>query len=167
MARVAGLQIEQICPSCGLTSEPFDGPVDPYNASSPSCWETFGRLHLAGTSQMSVDTYMAQHPGLSTPAGRRSVLTHLVGLHLALRDQESAVRIRHMLGAVFPDKTLDVPELTDAPDLRGPTVADVVGAEASARHAREMEWARFVWDAWLSQHQRVLELAELARRRHR
>jgi hypothetical protein len=161
-----GTDGQQICPSCGLVSDEVDGPVDPYDASSPSCWEMFGSLHLMGTSQLAVDTYMAQHPGVATPAGRRSVLTHLVGLHLALHDRESPERIRKVLGVVFPGTTTDVPGLRNAPDLRGLTVADVVGAPPRDRGARETDWACWVWDAWSAEHPRVLELAELARRRH-
>lgn len=156
---------EQVCPCCGLVAAASDGPRDPYEASSPACWDAFGRLHLLGSSQRAVDTYMAQHPGLATPAGRRSVLTHLVGLHLALNASESPSNVRRVLGAVFPDKQLAAPEITDVPDLRGFTVADVIGGPAEALAARETQWAWTVWNAWSVEHERVVELAELARRR--
>ena len=119
---------EQDCPSCGLVAPALDGPTDPYLASSPACWATLGRLHLVGSSQLAVDAYMAQHASVSTPAGRRSVLTHLVGLRLALHSGESASRIRQVLGVVFPDKQVDPPEIREVPDLRGVTVADVLEA---------------------------------------
>jgi hypothetical protein len=155
---------QQVCPSCGLTTPPVEGPTDPYQASSPGCWEAFGRLHLVGASQTAVDTYMAQHPGPATPAGRRSVLIHLVGLHLRLHAQESDPRIRQVLARVFPDKTLDPPELGSLPDLRVITVGDVLRAEPGARPSVERDWAVSVWDAWAVEHHRVVELAERASR---
>lgn len=155
----------QVCPCCGLLTPVSEGPTDPYQASSPGCWEAFGRLHLVGTSQVVVDTYMAQHPGLATPAGRRSVLTHLVGLHVRLHAAESDSRVRQILAQVFPDKALDPPELRCVPDLRVMTVGDVLRAAPEARASAETEWAVSVWDAWSVEHQRVVELAQVASRR--
>lgn len=158
---------EQVCPSCGLVAPEVDGPTDPYGASTPACWAMLGRLHLVGGSQLAVDAYLAQHASVSTPAGCRSVLTHLVGLTLALHSGESAERIRQVLGAVFPDKQADPPAIRDVPDLRGRTVADVVEARPEQRDARTREWAGSVWDAWAAEHARVIELADLAVRRAR
>jgi hypothetical protein len=154
----------QTCRCCGLVAAAVDGPTDPYSAASPACWEAFGRLHLVGSSQLSVDTYMAQHPGLATPAGRRSVLTHLVGLHLALDEAESPDAVRRALGRVFPDKRSDPPEISPVPDLRGTTVADVLGAPPGERAARETQWAWSVWAAWSGEHARVVALAGRALR---
>ncbi len=155
---------QQVCASCGLLTSVSEGPTDPYQASSPGCWEAFGRLHLVATSQVVVDTYMAQHPGLATPAGRRSVLTHLVGLHLRLHARESDARVRQLLARVFPDKSLDPPELRSVPDLRVVTVGDVLRVAPEVRASAEMEWAGSVWDAWSGEHQRVVELAQFASR---
>ena len=156
---------QQTCPSCGLVTPPFEGPTDPYQASSPGCWEAFGSLHLVGVSQVAVDTYMAQHPGLATPAGRRSVLTHLVGLHLRLHVEESDSRIRRVLALVFPDKALDPPEIGHVPDLRVLTVGDVLRAAPESRAPVERDWAVSVWEAWSVEHQRVVDLAQLASRK--
>lgn len=153
---------EQVCPSCGLKAPAVSGPTDPYGASSPACWEAFGKLHLIGASQLAVDTYMAQHPNVATSAGRRSVLTHLVGLQLALLDSEDPSRIRQVLGVVFPDKGLEPPRIRDIPDLSGLTVGDVLAAGPNAAATRQTDWARFVWAAWSSQHERVSELVRMA-----
>lgn len=157
----------QTCRCCGLVAAAVDGPSDPYGAASPSCWDAFGRLHLVGSSQLAVDTYMAQHPGLATPAGRRSVLTHLVGLHLALEEAESPETIRRALGQVFPDKEGDGPTIVAVPDLRGTSVADVLDASTDGRASREEQWARSVWTAWSAEHDRVVALAQLALARSR
>lgn len=153
---------EQVCPSCGLVAASVHSPTDPYGASSPACWEAFGHLHLVGSSQIAVDTYMSQHPALATPSGRRSVLTHLVGLHMALHNGESPTRIRQVLARVFPDKQLPPPEIPDVPNLRGLNVVDLQGAAPQARAALEIDWAGSVWDAWSAEHARVIELAKLA-----
>jgi hypothetical protein len=158
---------EQACPSCGLRARSVDGPTDPYHASSPACWEAFGNLDLVGASQLAVDTYMAQHPGIATSAGRRSVFTHLVGLHLALHAAENPSRIRQLLGVVFPDKGLEAPSIDEVPDLRGLTVCEVLAAAPEARDARQTDWAGFVWDAWSAEHDCVADLVQMARLRLR
>jgi hypothetical protein len=158
----------ETCPSCGYTA-PAEGsgggPVDPYGASSPSCWAAFGRLQLAGLSQLALDAYMAQHPGLKTVGGRRSVLTHLVGLWWVLDRGVPAARVASLFAALFPDKREAPPAVGPLPVLVGRHVGDALDAPAGERAARTEEWARFVWSAWSALHPQVRLLGEAALRR--
>jgi hypothetical protein len=111
---------------------------------------------------LTVDAYMAQHPGFGSAAGRRSVLVHLVGLWLTLERGMAPSEVGPLLGRVFPDKRAAPPEVRAIPALSGINVTHVLGAEPEAHDARVEAWARFVWDAWQSQHALVRELAEAA-----
>jgi uncharacterized protein DUF5946 len=152
------------------------GAVDPYGASTPSCWAAFNEL-LAGDfadwqpirHRLTVDAYMAQHPNFATPSGRRSVLTHLVGLHAALELELAPQAIGKLLGSVFPDKSdRDVPALEPVPDLTAITAEHVVSATSAEDHERRNRaWATSVWRAWERHHPTVRALAEQASLRSR
>jgi hypothetical protein len=115
--------------------------------------------------RLTVDAYMAQHPELSTPGSRRSVLTHLVGIHLALDRKMAPAQIGRTLAFVFPDKSAPPPEIGPAPSLVGISVAHVLEAKSPDEHdTRVEEWAAFVWKAWEQQHALVRSLAEIALR---
>lgn len=150
------------CPSCGYIGNSVDGPIDPYAASSPACWDMFGKLRLAGLPQIGLDAYMAQHPNPSTAAGRRSILTHLVGLYIALNDFKNSDRILKILGSVFIDKSDEVEGFAKIPSLKNITVGDVQAASVEARDSQVHNWALFVWNAWEPEHERVLNLAKSA-----
>ena len=80
------------CPGCGLVAPINDGPCDPYGGASPACWATFnavtakdyGEYQYPEVHRLIVDAYMSQHATFATPAARRSVVVHLIGLHLVL-----------------------------------------------------------------------------------
>ncbi len=151
---------------CGLVAPPVTGAVDPYGASTPACWAAFGQLLAADDSgwqphrhRLTVDAYMAQHPGFGSPGGRRSALIHLVGLWLALERQVPAGQVRPILGLVFPDKQAVPPEVVPIPALSGLNVASVLDAAPEAHEARVEAWARFVWGAWRPHHELVVRLA--------
>jgi hypothetical protein len=168
-----GTSIER-CPSCGLRRAAISGAVDPYGASTPSCWAAFNEVLVRDFSawqplrhRLTVDAYMAQHPSFATPSGRRSVLTHLVGLHAALELQLAPKVIGRLLGAAFPDKSdRAVPALEPIPDLTAITVAHLSSAVCADDHDRlNREWAASVWQAWHRHHSAVRALAEQASRR--
>lgn len=157
------------CPGCGLIRPAVSGAADPYGGASAACWAAFSEL-LAGDyshwrparHRLTVDAYMAQHPGYATPGGRRSVQVHLVGLHLALERELAPPQIGRILGAIFPDKSQDVEALEPVPELAGLTVEHVLLAPPEVQDARTIEWATAVWRAWCLHHGRIRKLAEAA-----
>src|SRR4051812_10059612 len=121
---------QETCACCGFSAPRIDGPTgtvtDPYGAATPSCWAAFGRLLEGDYSEwqparhrLTVDAYMAQHPSVTSFAGRRSVLAHLVGLWLTLDRKMAPAQVGPILGQVFPDKRLAPPELAPIPPLSG------------------------------------------------
>jgi Family of unknown function (DUF5946) len=159
---------------CGLVAPPVAGEVDAYKAATPACWAAFGRL-LAGDytqwqprrHRLTVDAYMAQHPGFATPAGRRSVIVHLIGIWLTLERGLPPEEAGPIVGQVFPDKSVAPPELAPIPALAGINVTDVLNAPADQQEARVETWARFVWTAWRPHHPTVLRLGETLLERSR
>jgi hypothetical protein len=154
----------EVCACCGFSAPPSDGDRDPYGAATPSCWAAFGRLLEGDYSRwqprrhrLTVDAYMAQHPAVTTPSGRRSVLVHLIGLWLTLERNLAPAQVGPILGKVFPDKRLAPPELAPIPPLSGSNLAQVL--EAEDQEARVEAWARFVWEAWRPHHPLVMSLA--------
>jgi len=154
---------------CGLVAPRTTGDVDPYGGATPACWAAFGAL-LAGDysawqprrHRLTVDAYMAQHPGYGSAGGRRSVLVHLVGLWLTLERGVPPQEAGPILGLVFPDKGTAPPEARPVPDLAGLNVAQVLDARPEEQEARVEAWARFVWGAWQPHHALVLRLADAA-----
>jgi Family of unknown function (DUF5946) len=118
------------CPGCGLVALVNDGPCDPYGGSSPACWATFNEVALKDYGEyqypevhrLIVDAYMSQHATFATPAARRSVGVHLVGLHLVLELGMRGAAVGRTLGQVFPAKR-DVPSLAPKP-LPGPMTSE-------------------------------------------
>lgn len=159
------------CPGCGLRRPVVDGPVDPYGGASASCWAAFNEI-LAGDfaewqpmrHRLTVDAYMAQHPCSDTPSGRRSVLTHLVGLCAALERELPSQSIGRLLGSVFPDKSdREVPALHPVPDLTESTVEHLLSATGADDYDRRtLAWATSVWRAWNEHHAVVRALADEA-----
>lgn len=75
------------CVGCGLVSPPAHGPTHPYILSSPGCWSLYGELMASGVSQMAVDTYAVQHPGVPERRAVHSVAIHLISLSAAFECQ--------------------------------------------------------------------------------
>jgi hypothetical protein len=161
----------ETCPGCGLSRPGIDGPLDPYGGASASCWAAFQELLVGDYTtwrplrhRLTVDAYMSQHPGFATVGGRRSVLTHLVGLQLALEDQLPPASIGPILGCVFPDKSdRDVPAPLPIPRLDTVNIDSVIGARTPEAHdERVTAWATAVWQAWAPHHERVRALTQAA-----
>ena len=145
-----------------------DGPTDPYGGASAACWALFlevtvreyGELRYPAVHRLLVDAYMAQHPGYATPAGRRSVVVHLVGLYLTLERGLDDANVRRAMAAVFPDKR-DVAPLAPVPPLGEVTVASMLdAADLDAHDARARTWARAVWRAWAPFHAQIRAQAD-------
>lgn len=155
------------CWGCGAVVPVVDGPVHRYIGASAGCWELHGELlireiepEFGRLSQMTVDTYAVQHPGVDGPQARQSVAVHLMSLCLQLERgarQEEATR---MLQAVLPAKNRPVFPWLEPPTNRGEvTVVDVLaaGESAEAHLAAVRRWAESVWGAWGAYHGEVRE----------
>jgi hypothetical protein len=134
------------------------------------CWAAFGEVTLRDYGEFAyptvhrliVDSYMSQHPGFATPAGRRSVAVHLVGLCLSLERGATGRAAGETLARVFPDKR-DIAPLEPVPWLGEITVASLLGAPDLPSHAQlARAWAEAVWRAWAPFHQQVRAWADAA-----
>ncbi len=150
------------CTGCGAPLPPSDAPGHRYVNASPACWERYGLVLAAEYSdpvlfgtchELSVDAYIAQHPGGAHPT--RSVVVHLAGLHLALDREVAPARIP-------AERARLVQRVWDGPDPHPPvawgplTVLDLVAAAGTDRHAAVVRaYATEVWHAWAHEHARV------------
>ena len=120
----------------------------------------FGEFRYPDVHRLIVDTYMSQHPGFATPAGRRSAAVHLVGLCLVLERGATTKAAGAALANVFPDKR-DIAPLEPVPWLGELTVASLLDApDLLAHSARARAWAEAVWRAWAPFHDRVRAWAD-------
>ncbi|MEP6652084.1 MAG: DUF5946 family protein [Myxococcales bacterium] len=153
-------------PWLGVEAPEIEGTTDPYAGASRSCWAIFsevcakdyGDYRYPAVHRLIVDAYMAQHPNFSTPAGRRSIAVHLVGLYCLLEEGLSAKDAGRAMGAVFPDKR-DTPAFEPTPWLGEVTIASLHSAKDLSEHQdRAMLLARAVWRAWGPYHPQVKQL---------
>jgi hypothetical protein len=158
------------CPGCGLVLPVIDGAADPYAGASPACWAVFGQVtardygefQYPDVHRLIVDAYMSQHPGFATPAGRRSVVVHLVGLLLVLERGAAGRAVGEIMGNVFPDKR-DIAPLEPVPWLGELTVASLLDApDLTAHSQRARRWAEAVWRAWAPFHEQIRAFADEA-----
>ncbi|HEX7474094.1 MAG TPA: DUF5946 family protein [Candidatus Limnocylindrales bacterium] len=160
------------CPQCGALVPDTDGPRHVYVPSAPGCWAAFGAvrademLRFPGSSQnnLTVDTYMAQHPGDGTDRrDRQSVFVHLTSLCAVLERAATPARSPEVLRAVLASRT-EYPALLRT---RGPgtlTVLDVAGAGDEADHDRRARaWAASVWESWRDHHVTVRAALDAAK----
>ena len=152
------------CWGCGALVQEVDGATHRYIGASPGCWELHGEVMIreiepafSRLSQLTVDTYAAQHPGVDGPQARQSVAVHLMSICLQLERgarQEEATR---MLQLVLPSKNRPVFPWLEPPAARGAvTVLDVLAAEGAEAHlAAVRRWAEAVWGAWAEYHATV------------
>jgi hypothetical protein len=159
-----------VCPGCGLVAPLVEGPCDPYGGSSPACWATFnavtvkefGEYQYPDVHRLIVDAYMTQHAVFTTPSARRSVVVHLVGLHLAFERGMKGPMVGRTMGQVFPDKR-DPPALSPKPPPGPLTIASVLAARDVEDHDRRgRAWAQSVWTAWAPHHARIRAFADQA-----
>jgi hypothetical protein len=149
---------------CGMVTEVVEGPVHRYVASTPGCWEAYGRLLARDyedvarwrTHRLAVDAYAVQHPGVDGPQARNSVGIHLSRLGLMF---ERGWALERANGAMLmiTAKKFEYPWLTPPVSLAGVTVADVLEAETAEAHMAAVEgWARAVWESWAAHHAAVM-----------
>ena len=150
------------CPGCGVVLPAVSMPPHRYVNASAACWAAYGEVLAAeysdplifgGCHELSVDAYIAQHPGGGHPT--RSVVVHLAGLHLAL--------VRDVAPAEIPGERARLAKRDWAgpdpviPASWGPmTVRDLVAVAGSSEHiAGVRAFATEVWAAWAHEHERV------------
>jgi len=134
-----------------------------YVGAAPGCWAAYADLigrqmsesGLAEARALSVDVYMAQHPGVPGRQASQSVWVHLVGLCLSLEHgYDGRTSARAKARVAVPNATL---EWLDPPSSLGPiTVLDVLATASAEEHrATVRRWAMAVWAAW-APHQPVI-----------
>ena len=107
---------------------------------------------------------MSQHATFATPAARRSVVVHLIGLHLVLergmKGQPSGADARTNL----PRQARRAGARSQT-SSRASTIASLVAAADLEDHDRRgRAWALSVWTEWAPHHARIRALAEEGRR---
>jgi len=150
------------CPGCGLVLPTVSTLPHRYVNASAACWAAYGEVLAAeysdqqifgGCHELSVDAYIAQHPGGGHPM--RSVVVHLAGLHLAL--------VRGVAPADIPRSRAKLAEREWAgpdpviPANWGPlTVRDLGAVAGTSEHTAGVRaFATEVWAAWAHEHERV------------
>lgn len=148
------------CMWCGGEFEDIEGPTHRYMQSTPGCWAAFGRVlareyedprHFV-VHRLSVDSYAAQHPGVSSAQSIQSVGVHLVRLCLFLERGLTPERANEAMLAAAKQKSAYV-WLEPPASLGSITVADVDAAASPDEHcARVRDWARQMWAVWSPHH---------------
>lgn len=151
------------CPGCGALLPPSDGPTHAYIGASAGCWALFGEVMAREYGDygypevhgLTVDAYMAQHPGTPSRRSIQSVALHLIGLYLALERGYDARRViaeRQQLlkrGDTFT-------WLEPLADMGPHTIVDVHATAALPHHERAVRaWAASVWAAWSVHHAQI------------
>lgn len=154
--------MEHPCPGCNTPVAHRDGPGHRYVNASAACWATYGEVLagefgnptiFAGCHELSVDAYIAQHPGGNHPT--RSLVVHLAGLYFQLERGVAASRIPNAR-ATLVERVWHGPDPTP-PDTWGSlNVTDLAAVAGTDRHIDVIHaYAREVWDAWQHEHARV------------
>jgi Family of unknown function (DUF5946) len=150
------------CEGCGLVRPAREGPTHPCFGASPACWELFGEVLAREfgdpayfrVHQLTVDTYVVQHPGRPERRSIQSVALHRITLCLVLEDgvePREGPNLHARLGKRGAFRWLEPPR----PNGRL-TVASVLRARTPDEHERAVEaWARDVWTAWQGHHATV------------
>jgi len=160
------------CPGCGAEVPEVEElrANHLYVGAAPGCWAAYTELvgrqmadpGLFESRMLSVDAYMAQHPGVPGRQSSQSVWSHLVGLCLSLEygyDGVASARAKARL--LSREATFEW--LGPAASLGDLTVLDMFATTAPPEHrAAVSHWAESVWQAWEPHHdairQRVAEL---------
>jgi hypothetical protein len=146
-----------------------------YVGAAPGCWATYTELigrqmadpGLFESRMLSVDVYMAQHPGVPGRQSSQSVWGHLIGLYLVFeRGYDGIASARAKARVATPEATF---EWLEPPASMGPiTVLDVLATTTADEHGAAVgRWAASVWAAWAPHQGAVRTRADAAvDRRH-
>jgi hypothetical protein len=159
--------IEQ-CPKCGFEGEKIEGPCDPYNASTPSCWKEYCDLMAMEFSdsdtfkfhRYTVDSYMVQHSTDYSRASVQSTWVHLAGLYVMLDINANPKFVGKVLGKITEVKreysTLDYHGIRYNANVG--SVKKHIITEGYAAAAKN--WAEEVWKAWELYHQAIMDFTK-------
>jgi hypothetical protein len=154
---------------CGAPVPQSEGPTHKYVVASPGCWAVYGTLlareygafHYPAVHRLTVDAYMAQHPGNAEHdrRQRQSVAVHLCALCLAIEGGLPLPQVTEELGRLTRQRS-DWPLLSAPLAPHWLTVVDVIGAADLAEHTARVErWAHSVWEAWAPHHATIRQWA--------
>ena len=158
------------CPGCGAQVADIAETRTraQYVGSAPGCWQLYTELlareysdiRYAPAHQLTVDTYMVQHPGEAAKRSAQSVAIHLVGLCLMLERGRKPAELPGLRKRVV-ERHDTFPWLTPAPSLGELTVVDVLAAESPEAHRPLVDrWAASAWEAWSPHHDQVRAWAD-------
>ncbi len=143
------------CIGCGATVPDVDGPTHRYMLSAPGCWQHYAELTASPVprTQLTVDAYAVQHPGVPTPQASQSVCLHLLDLcRILVRGGLPAEGPRFLSGLAHRT----YPWLPPPPADYAVTVVDLVAVGASPAFSEiEMQFAQETWAAWAQHHGRI------------
>jgi hypothetical protein len=149
------------CPGCGLELPANGWKMEQRMNTSTECWEMYGEavgFELSNASlqqhhQLTVDTYVAQHPG--GHASDLGIAFALIGLHLSLDRGVGGEEIRGFHQRLA-NRGVGWPNLSPPADRGRVTVHDVASAGSVDEHARQVaRWSASVWEAWGPSHETV------------
>jgi hypothetical protein len=139
-----------------------------YVGSAAGCWQLYTELlareysdiRHAPAHQLTVDTYMIQHPGVPDRRSAQSVAVHLVGLCLMLERGRTALELPR-LRKRFVELHPQFPWLAPPASPGELTVVDLLGATSPEEHRALVDrWARSTWQAWSVHHEQVRAWAD-------
>jgi hypothetical protein len=151
------------CPGCGLELPANGWKMEPRMNTSTECWEMYGEamgFELSNATlqqyhQLTVDTYVAQHPG--GHASDLAIAFALIGLQLSLGRGMGGEEIRRFHQRLA-NKGVGWPHLSPPLDRGRVTVYDVASAGSVDEHIRQVgRWSASVWEGWRSHHEAVTE----------
>jgi len=139
-----------------------------YVGSAPGCWQLYTELlaqeysdiRYASAHQITVDTYMVQHPGVPERRSAQSVAVHLVGLCLMLERGRTGLELPG-LRKRFVELHPKFPWLTPPGSVGEFTVVDILSASSPEEHRALVDrWAGSTWQAWSAHHEQVRAWAD-------
>jgi hypothetical protein len=158
------------CRGCGaqVPNVPETRTRAEYVGSAPGCWQLYtdllareySDLRYAAAHQLTVDTYMVQHPGEPARRGAQSVAIHLVGLCLMLERGRTPAELPGLRKRVV-ERHDAFPWLAPPPSLGDLTVVDILAAGSAEEHRLVVDrWAASAWAAWSAHHEQVRAWAD-------
>jgi hypothetical protein len=158
------------CPRCGLSFHTADIQPPDNLLTSSACWTAFNVVlaneysdaERMSVHHLTVDAYMAQHPGKTHDRSSISSQNkHVLALYFNREhgaDPQALRKIRADVGARSANCGLWLPP----PDnLSSATLAPLLMVENSDDHIHAVEnWAAAVWSCWEPQRGQIAKLAQ-------
>lgn len=148
------------CVGCGAIVDAIEGPVHRYMTAAPGCWERYGEVLSALSSDaalqtarlMCVDAYAAQHPGAPTPQAIQSVAVHLMNCYGYLV-RGRPVGVPRFAGHKGMFVWLHPPTFRAVRTVHlMPTIGTHDALTSAAR-----AWVESVWNAWSPHHAQIAQ----------